>query len=45
MSNLEVVTGVTSGCCACPVNTRRRFGLNGSPVVAGGHAAVTVLRR
>ena len=45
VSNLEVVTGVTSGCCACPINIRRRFGLNGSPVVAEGNAAVTILRR
>ena len=45
VSNLDVRTGTTSGCCACPINTRRRFVLNGTPVVAEGRAAVTVLRR
>lgn len=45
VSSLDVQTATASGCCACLVNTRRRFVLNGTPVVAEGRAAVTVLRR
>jgi hypothetical protein len=45
VSNLDVATTVTSGCCACPVNARRRFVLDGIAVVAEGSAATTTLRR
>lgn len=45
ISNLEVATRVTKGCCACPINERRRFVLNGNQVVAEGGAAITTLRR
>ncbi|OGX84715.1 hypothetical protein [Hymenobacter glacialis] len=45
ISELEVATGAGSGCCGCPFNIRRRFVLNGNPVIAEGGAAYTVLRR
>ena len=45
ISDLEVTTEDGSGCCACPTNVRRRFVLNGKPVIAEGGAAYTVLRR
>ena len=44
VSNLDVTTELTSGCCACPVNTRRRFMLNGNLVIAEGGASETALR-
>ncbi|MDQ2794456.1 MAG: hypothetical protein M3Y12_10690 [Bacteroidota bacterium] len=45
VSSLDVATGVTRGCCACPINVRRRFVLDGRPVAAEGGAAITTLRR
>ncbi|MBO2007939.1 hypothetical protein [Hymenobacter negativus] len=47
LSGIELQTGEGTGgdCCDCGVNTRRRFTLNGAPVVADGaaydqHAAI-----
>ena len=45
VSNLDVATDLSDGCCACPVNVRRRFVLDGKPVIAEGRTAETVLRR
>ncbi|WP_375417393.1 hypothetical protein [uncultured Hymenobacter sp.] len=47
LSDLQVKTRVEGGCCACAENVRRRFVLNGQPVVADGSGAgaTTILRR
>lgn len=45
VSGLDVATTTTSGCCACPLNARRRFDLDGRAVVAEGSASTTTLRR
>ena len=45
VSNLDVATDVTKGCCGCPTNTRRRFVLNGNAVIAESGASETALRR
>ncbi|MBJ6109697.1 hypothetical protein JAO73_11785 [Hymenobacter sp. BT523] len=37
LSNIELKTESGSGCCSCGYNTRRRFVLNGVPVVADGY--------
>ncbi|MBF9140177.1 hypothetical protein [Hymenobacter properus] len=37
LSNIELRTEASGGCCDCGHNTRRRFSLNGVPKVADGY--------